>query len=292
MRISQEFSQATFLRNLSQARESMNSALAQMSSGKRVVFASDDPQAASRIGRLTEDAQRLAVRQRMFSQTRPWFQLTEQAVTDLGDQLLEARKLAIQGSSEEFQGDQMRAIASQVAGLAEQVEALTRLRIGGRFVFSGTLTSVEPYDDAGRYQGNSGEIRLPLDDGTVIINIPGDQIFGEIGTGGARDLLDRLEAALLAEDHSAVQALIDPLSAAIADNSATLAKIGTRRQVLEDADVRVAEREISIEQAISNLADADMARAISDASKFDVVTQATLGAGTRLFGPSFFDFIG
>jgi len=291
-RISDAFSQRVFLRNLRRNRAALDEALARTSSGMRVRYPSDDPEAAAEMIRLQEEMQQLAMRQRGISQARPWLQLLEEAATDLGDILTAALQYAVQGSSDTLDDGQYEALAEQVSGLRSQLMSLTQLKISGRYVFSGTMTDTEPFDDEGHYQGNDHEIEIHLDAEDVTINVPGNELFGEMGVGGPMQILADLEEAFHDSDTDRVQALLDELRDAIASNAAMLSRIGNRRKALEDADVRLQDRQLSVQRRVADLGSADMAEAMSDVQKFQTGYQATLAAGSRLFGPTFFDYLG
>jgi flagellar hook-associated protein 3 FlgL len=292
MRVSEAFSQRTFIRDLGRVRARLDEAMARVSSGLRIRHASDDSQAAAELMKIADESQRLAMRRQVLSQARPWLQLSEQAVTELENILITANQLTIQGASETLQQANRDAIAEQVAGLRNQLRSLTNLRIGGRYVFSGTLTDVAPYDSAGTYQGNGEQIEFPLDDGREALNLIGSSIFGEEGVGGPMELLRSLEAALRSGDVAALQALTTPMRDAISENSAMVARVGNRRKSLEDSDLRLQDRQLTTTRRAADLGSADMAQALSDVQQFQTGYQATLAAGARLFGPSFFDYIG
>lgn len=291
MRVSQSFSRDVFLRNLRDVRSDLSEALARMSSGRRIRYASDDPAASAELVKLQDEAQALTVRRNGLSQARPWLQLTEQAVTELGNVLAEAETFAVQGSSSTLQPPQRLALAETISGLRRQVEGLTSLRISGRYLFSGTLTDTAPYAADGTYQGNDGRIEIRLDEGTQPINIPGDQIFGSSADGPLKILTD-LEDALRNGTAQDVQNLLDPLRAAVQSNSTVVAQVGNLRKALEDADLRLADRQLSASERANDLGAANMAEAISDATRFQQNYDATLAAGARLYGSTFFDYLG
>ncbi len=302
MRVSQAYTQDIFLRNLRKVKAQLDEALARSSSGKRVRFASDDPAAAGELLRLADEAQKLTARQHGLSQARPWLQLTEQAVTELSTVLISAQQTAIQGASETMKPEQMKALAEAIRGLRQQVSGLTELRVSGRFIFSGTQTTTNPYDAAGVYQGNDRRIEVPIDDVTVAISLPADDVFGEItnpgdattppaGTG-AMGVLAQLEWAMDHGDQAMVRSLLDPLRNVITDNSAMLAHIGTQRKILEDGDLRLADRRLAVESRAADLGAADMAEALSDVAMFQTNYSVTLQAGAQLYGPNFFDYLG
>jgi len=291
MKISVSFDQDMFLRQLHKARLDLDDALERMSTGVRVRYASDDPQVAGELLRLADESQKLTMRQRGISQARPWLQLTERGLTELGNILASASTYAMQGASDILQPEEKIALAEQIHGLREQVEGIANLKLAGRYIFSGTLTEMQPFDASGNYQGNSREIEIPLDDVNVSLNLAGDQVFGT-GSSGALAILDDLEAALRTNDTDTVQNLLEPLDDAISANAALLARVGTRLKMLDDADVRIGDRQLEVAERANALGAADLAQAISDVQKFETGYNATLAAGARLFGPTFFDYLG
>jgi flagellar hook-associated protein 3 FlgL len=293
MRVSDAFTQRTFLRDLGRIKEQLNSALARASSGHRVRYASDDSQAAGELLRLADESLKLERHQRvLLSQAQPWLDNTATAVSSLEETLIEARNLAIEGASDTMQQANRDAIATRVLGLRKKLEGLAETRVSGRYIFSGTLTTTPPFDSNGVYQGNSESIDALLDGQTETLNLPGDEVFGEEGVGGPRELLRSLEAALRAGDLAAIQDLADPLGDAIAANSTLLARVGNRGKALDEAVARLAEQQTAASLRAADLGATDMAEALSDIQKFQTGYQATLAAGSRLFGPNFFDYLG
>jgi flagellar hook-associated protein 3 FlgL len=292
MRVSESQGQQVFLRNLQRVRSELHSTLEKMATGKRVRFASDDPHASAELMRLYESSQRIDARQRSISQSRAWMELTEKAVSEVGNILATSQQLAVQASSETLGQSQLDAIAEQVNGLRQQLLGIANYSVSGSFIFSGTLTNTEPYDDTGAYQGNDQHIDIPIDQGTLQLNLTGREVFGEIGGGGAMDLLDEFETVLRAGDTDTIQTFTGQFRDAVSTNSSRITKIGTLRSRLEQADVRLDERKLEYQERIADLGAVDMAKAISDAQRLETGYQSTLNAGARLFGPTFFDYLG
>ncbi|MDQ7007262.1 MAG: hypothetical protein Q9Q40_08520 [Acidobacteriota bacterium] len=291
LRVSDSQAQQDFLRNLRRVRADMFDALDRMNSGKRIRYASDDPYASSALMRLQEDAQLLEARRRGISQSRAWLELSEQGVSQMGDVLNRGLTYALQASSETNQQSGLDAIAEQVSGLINQVRTLANYRVSGNYIFSGTMTDRPPYDDTGAYQGNDSAIRIPLDGQNLEINFTADELFGVSGVSGPLELLERFEAALQAGDTDAIQGMVEEFRDAGKQNTTILARIGTRRRLLEEADIRIQNKQLEISERAAELGSADMAEAISDATRLQTGYQATLAAGARIFGPSFFDYL-
>jgi flagellar hook-associated protein 3 FlgL len=242
--------------------------------------------------RLYENVQRIDARKGSISRSRAWMELSEQAVDEVGNILSTGQQLSIRAASETLRQSQLDAIAEQVDGLRQQLQGVANYSISGSYIFSGTMTDTEPYDDTGVYQGNDQHIEIPIDQGTLQLNLTGREVFGETGGGGAIALLQEFEDALRAGDADALQGFTGRFREAVNGNSSKLAKIGTMRRQLEDADIRLDERRLESQERIADLGAVDMAKAISDAERLETSYQSTLAAGARLFGPTFFDYLG
>lgn len=292
MRVSDAFSQRIFLRDLQRVNSRLDEALARVSSGKRVRFASDDPQAAAELVRIADESRDLTARRQALSLVRPWLQQTERALTDISEGLRTAQTQAIAASNGTVTGANMQAVATQIEGIRSELRKLANTQISGRYIFSGTAFTTPPFDANGTYQGNQESFEVALDGERLPLNFPGDVVFGEEGVGGPLAILEDLETALRAGDRAGVQATLDGLEQAIADNSTLLARIGNRSKSLEDADFRLQDKQLATASRASDLGAADMAEAISDVQRFQTGYQATLAAGARVFGPTFFDYLG
>lgn len=291
MRVSESFSQSLFLSDLRQVRARLDKALATMSSGVRVRYGSDDPEAAGEIVALGDEVQKLTMRRNGLSQARPWLAMSEQAVKELGTALDQALTFAVQGAGTVLQPPQRMALASQVDGLIKQVEGLRETQIAGRFIFGGTRSDAPPFDADGNYLGNSSVMTVPSDNVPIQVNMPGDEVFGTAATGPLA-ALKQLSAALKTGNAADVQPLIDTVKQAVQSNAITLARVGNNRKALEDADLRLADRQLAVKTRVHDLGAADLAQAISEVTQYQQNHEATLAAGARLHGPTFFDYLG
>jgi flagellar hook-associated protein 3 FlgL len=88
MRIGMPFSQEQFLSNLRDIDRRLGDALAQLSLGRRVTSASDDPQAAARILQLEDQRRALETRENGVGLARTQLQLSENALRSLNDLLV------------------------------------------------------------------------------------------------------------------------------------------------------------------------------------------------------------
>jgi flagellar hook-associated protein 3 FlgL len=70
-------------------------------------------------------------------------------------------------------------ISKEVAQLRDQILSLSNSKLGDRYVFSGLMTDIQPFNSTTfNYQGDSGAINVIIDKEAVMpINVPGSDTF-------------------------------------------------------------------------------------------------------------------
>ena len=96
----------------------------QLTSGKRVNRASDDPTAAARAERALAGVSRVAATQRAVEASRVVMAQTEGSLADAGSLLQRARELVVAAGDGAYGDTQRRSIAVELRGLRDQLLAV------------------------------------------------------------------------------------------------------------------------------------------------------------------------
>lgn len=115
-----------------------------------------------------------------------------------------------------------------------------------------------------------------------------------IGIGGGRNLilnLQRLSAALKANDVTAITGLTDNLAGSIDTTAAIRGEIGARINRLDTNTSQLDAAKVDTTTMLSNVQDADMAKAASDFALLQTAYQATARATANIIQPSLMDFL-
>lgn len=291
MRTTPAFEYSRFLESLRTIRERIAVSEGRAASGKRVEKPSDDPAAAgealglrARIATLERFANNASVVQGFVS-------VTDSTLSALGDLLNSARSEAIRGASGTTTPEAREAIAKEIDSIREQTLGLARTRFQGRYIFSGTDTQTNPYDDSGNYLGNTGAIRVETGDGeTTAANIAGSAVFGS-GTGVV-GILEGLSIALRAGDTAGIQAAADSIEAARRQVSDARTVAGERILRLNAAGSRTADARVTLLSRLNDIESADLAETITKLAQDQIAEQLVLQTGARIGRKSLFDFIG
>ena len=161
MRISTNNSYNSALDSLVDRQARMASTQEQLTTGKRVNRASDDPAAAARSERALASERRAVAHQRAIDASNNAMTLTETALADAGGLLQQAREALVAAGNAAYGDTDRGTIADQLASLRAQLLAVANRSDGaGTFLFGGQGAAQAPFADVPggvQYQGVPGD---------------------------------------------------------------------------------------------------------------------------------------
>ena len=132
--------QLNFNRNAQQVDKLYN----QMSTGKRVMFPSDDPILAGRALKFRTNVNETEQYQRNVGQGLSWMEITEGAFKNVTNITGRIRDLLVQGASDENSFNDRKKIVTDIEQLVKQLGTEMNVSYTGRYVFSGYRTDQPP----------------------------------------------------------------------------------------------------------------------------------------------------
>ena len=158
----------------------------QLTSGKRVLHASDDPVAAARAERARSLEQRADATQRAIDASKNSMTLTESALGQAVELMQQARELAVAAGDASYSNAQRRDLARQIAAIRDQLVGIANRSDGsGGYVFSGQGTSQPPFLDgvAGMtYTGRGGQVQVASQE-PLPLTLDGQQVWMSAASG-------------------------------------------------------------------------------------------------------------
>lgn len=149
--------------NLQRRQNALQEQQQQLTSGKRVALASDDPTGAARAERALASIGRVEANQRALEASRNGMTLAESALGDANELLQQARETLIAAGNASYSDAERQSLANKLKGLRDQLLAIANRPDGaGGYVFSGQGSSSPPFlDQAGgvSYVGVAGTIQ-------------------------------------------------------------------------------------------------------------------------------------
>jgi flagellar hook-associated protein 3 FlgL len=186
MQISTANKYQTSLDSLVERQAELSSTQQQMTTGKRVNRASDDPAAAARAERALASERRSVASQRAVDASNNAMALTESALGDVGDLLQSVREALLKAGNGSFTDGERAIQANEIAGLRKELFAVANRSDGaGTYLFGGQGSNQPPFVDAAggvQFHGTSGA-NLAASGETLPLTIDGEPTWMQARTG-------------------------------------------------------------------------------------------------------------
>jgi flagellar hook-associated protein 3 FlgL len=302
MRIATATAYESAIENLQRRQRDMSEAQLQLTSGKRVNRASDDPTNAARAERSLAAVARVEATQRALEASRNAMQLTESSLGDAGNYLQRARELLVSAGNGSFSDGERQALAVELRGVREQILATANRSDGaGGYLFGGQGSREPPFVDtpagvvfegtAGRAQVVSGDALPIATDGayTWMQSSSGTSVF----TALDQAIADLSTPGLSSADFNARNAVnLANVDASMSRLLAVRAEVGGMLNRLDSIEGRLADMRLAHETERSAAEDLDLTRAISDFRNQQSGYDAALQSYAMVQRMSLFQYIG
>ena len=241
----------------------------QVTSGLRVTRPSDDPTAYVAAERAKLHKSLVDGSTKAVQASRERLDLVDGALATVGDVISQIRSLALQGSSATYS-------ASDRAQMAEQVRALMQTAIGsanvraadGEYLLAGSASVSAPFSSAGAYSANAETRDVATSaDTSVRATTSGADLTAVNGGVDVLPLMDRVAAALSANDPTALAATLNDLATAVEQVGLARTRVGSSMAVLDATMSAHGELADSLAKTISDEVEVDSLAAASNLAK-------------------------
>lgn len=279
----------------------------QLTSGKRVSRASDDPAAAARAERALATQLRTEADQRALDASRNVVLQAEGALGDAGELLQQVREHVLSAGNASYSDAERKGLAQAIRGLREQMLSVANRGDGaGGHLFGGQGSNEVPFVDAPggvQFRGDGGSLAtansqpLPLsvDGGRAWLQAPDPDTGAD--TLSAFDLLDRLATELETPGRSNDQ-IADTVRSGVRGLDAVMDHLGSIRSHLGESlnradavEVRLSQQALMAAADRSAAEDLDMVKAVSDFQNQQTGYDAALKAYSMVQRLSLFDYV-
>ncbi|RZI84929.1 MAG: flagellar hook-associated protein 3 [Rubrivivax sp.] len=186
MRISTAHSFDSSIENLQKRQSEMSQSQMQLTSGKRVNQASDDPIAAARAERALATISRGEANQRALDASRNVMQLSESSIGDAVSLLQTARESMVAAGNGSYTDKERQNLAIRLKEIRNQLLSIAnRPDGGGGFVFGGQGSSSPPFVDAPggvQFVGQGGQVQASAGE-ALNLTVDGDLTWLKAKTG-------------------------------------------------------------------------------------------------------------
>jgi len=282
MRITNFMLSSRGLQDLQGNYAAMAKAQEQVSSGKRLNRPSDNPSDVQHSIKLNEGLAAINQYLRNIDAGQRMTSTAETALSSATDSVQRLKELAVQTANGTLSAQNRADVLQEVQQISDQLVSLANAKIDTDYVFSGQKTGTPPYANAAAvYGGDAGAINARISPGvTVQVNVTADTAFGP-ALAAATQL-----AADLASGNPTQQTTLAALDAGLSGILAARARIGAVDNRLTNTRTFLGDTQISTTSMLSQLVDADMASAITNAASRQATYQAAIAVNARILQKS------
>ena len=275
------------------ARDEVQAATNEASSGIKLTHPGDDPAAAGQLVSRQLSQSRFTAMVSSADAASQSLRTADNAMQSVSDTLTRARELAVQLSNDTADAGMRSAGAAEMKGLVQSMVSALNLRSGDRYLFGGFADDKPPYDANGVYLGDAGVRQLEVAPGlTTNVSVRADVAIS--GANGGVDILATLQSlatAMGTNDATAIKGSLDNLDKGTTQLANARAAAGASVGTL-DAASSVARSALDGEKkSIVGLQEAD---AISSATRLALAQralEASISAATQSFKLTLLDSI-
>lgn len=289
-----------FLNDLSRINHRLADAQKQLTTGKRMLQVSDDPdQVSELLNARTQLSSTVQIRTNL-GMLKTEVDTAELSIANALRGLERARVLAAQGLTGTQTAETRLTIATELEGIIHQVVGTTRTNVNGRYLFSGDTDDVLPFSyvsgpppSVTAYAGSSAT-RMALDPtGQAFrVSMAGDELFQNADPAkNALSSLTDLHAALIADNPDAIGQALQRLESAQDHLNQSLAFYGSIQNRVNQSIDLAAAQELRLKERISRTEDTDATEAILEMTQAAFQQDAVLSSRARMPKRSLFDYL-
>ncbi len=294
MRFNPTFS-STIDTDIQQSEQALQTALQQVSTGKRVNLPSDDPAASAalvqNLNQYAQNEQYTTNANTALTQTQAADSVLSQVTTALN----QAITLGTEGATSTISAGQKSALVTQVQGLLTTVASYANTTVSGVSLFGGTVGSSAAFTPNGSggytYTGNS-DVNYVSVGATLKVqtNVPGDQIFMKSGAS-ALGSLQQLATALSSGTSAQISAATDAVTSALNYVAVQHATYGNSTNQLTAQETFLSQEQVTLSSQQSSLVDIDTATAAENLAQAETANSATLEAAAKVLPTTLLDYL-
>jgi flagellar hook-associated protein 3 FlgL len=297
MRVTQRSVFDNFMRDVNKNRTEMAQIQSRLSSGYDVRYPSQDPVSFQRSRGISEDVREADQFQNNINSGLRQSRLAQDALDQSLDDLIEVKRILVQGTSDNYDEGDRENMANQIAGIRDSLIATFNLSYGDRYLFAGTNSDQKPFElDAAAVGGvannsNTTPLSIYAEAGVAIdISVTGTEIR-DTESGDLFEVISTIEQALRDNDSATLNALIPASDDLINNVTDATARLGNNINRMDFMFEQYESSKITQKAEISKLIDTDFAQAISDLQKNEVAYKSAMAVHTRMFNNTLLNYL-
>lgn len=283
--------------DVQQSEQSLQTALNQLSSGKRVSLPSDDPLAFSQDVQSVANSDNVDTYTTNADSVLTLAQQADSALSSVTTSLTQAISIGTEAGGSSITAAQRSGLVQQVQGLISDVVSQANTNVSGTALFGGTSGTSTPFvrdaaaTDGYTYNGNDDTNQTAVGDNLqVTVNVPGDTVFTN-PVGNVLGSLQQMSAAIQSGSDTDLTAASAALTAAVAQVGQVRAIYGSTVDQLQAQNSFLSQETVSLSSQQTSLVDIDTATAATNLSQAETTNSAVLAAAAKVLPQSLLTYL-
>ncbi|MFN8508117.1 MAG: flagellar hook-associated protein FlgL [Dehalococcoidia bacterium] len=294
MRVTEQSRLAANVGYLNQVSAKLDELQGQLSTGKRITRASDDPAgSAISLGHRQDIAFETQMR-RNLSSGSAFLNATDSALASAGDVLQRVRELTVEASNDTMGSTERTAVAAEVNQLIGHLAQVGNTNFGGAYIFAGHKSDQPAYTTTGSpptavtFQGDTGaRVRRISKQDAVPVNVIGGQVFGTL----FQDLITLRDNLNGSQPGSVIAGSLQQIDAGIDRVLQARADVGARVNRFESATAVSETTDTDLQKLRADIEDIDLPSTVVAFQAQQNAYEAALGTIGRTANMSLLNFL-
>jgi flagellar hook-associated protein 3 FlgL len=307
MRISTAYFYEHATNQVVQAQKRITESQTQLSTGKKLIKPSDEPDRALLIDRFRSSIQRQEALKSNLDTRDRHLSAQETAITSAVDVMLRFKELTVQASNDSLAPTDRQAIAIEMTNLKAQLLELGNSRDDlGHYLFSGTSATTQPFVEVGGnvvYQGDQTSTRLTsVQKDHLAFTYSGSEVFGRVvrqdestnnepTSIGFFDVVDDLITAVSSSEPDDIRRGLAETDQLFTTLDLSLVQLGADRNAIEQENTIIESNVLNLKSTLSSIEDLDYSEAVSRMNREMLAMEAAMNSFSKSTQLSLFDFM-
>lgn len=272
----------------------------QLSTGKLIHRASQDPFGATRVMTFTTEITRYEQYKRNAEDVEGYMDVTDGALSQVNDQLKRVKELALQANNGTYSPEDRQQMAEEIENIMESMVVSLNTTIEDKYAFGGQVTDKAPFelikDATGKisvtYHGNDISPQIEISKGVYVNkSIPGSDLLSPTNGRNIFEAISDLAVAVRNNDVSEINSISGDVTSFEDTVLMARGKTGAIQKRMEMTIEKIDSEIANSTKLLSKYGDTDYSERIIEWKALDGVYQASLQIGSSILKPSLLDFL-
>ncbi|WP_138496175.1 flagellar hook-associated protein FlgL [Paenibacillus pinistramenti] len=299
IRITSGMMHTQLLGNLNNTMYSVNQLQEQVSTGRKINKASDDPVGATYALKYRSELKSNDQYQTNVDASLSLLNYTDSIMDQAGQVMTKLKELVVQGSSDTMSEADRTSIKNEVEELKKQMVDLGNSQLNDKYIFNGQQYDKKPYElsstvtSYGDIDTDTGAISYTITSGvTLQANSSGSDFFGSSqDTDNVFDLMDKVIEDLDSGDSTDLANQLTGIESRTSKMLAERAEVGAITNRAELVQSRLESEEDNVTELQANTEDADIDKLMIQVTTAQTIYESALKAASSVMSTSLVDFM-